>query len=350
MRDLKIILTACGCPGASTLIRMLKSVKERKITIIGTDIDEEAIGRFMVDKFYKVPPGTSESYIQSMLEIVEKEEPDILFPESSNEVYSLACNKKKFEELGTKVLVSDPEPIKIALDKYLTYEILKRKTEIPLPKYKLVESLDEFLEAIKEIGYPKKSIIFKPPVGKGSRGVRIIDPKINRRDMLLKEKPISKYMSLEEFNDIFSRGEFPQLLVMEFLNGPEMTTDTLAMKGRELLTTVKTVEQARWGVIVKGELIRNENLVEQTRKILKAIPLSYCINLQFISNRLIEINPRVSSFIYQTDLIAPYLAIKLSLNEVTEEEIKKYKKKIDYGRRMVRYMDQIFHKKGRRVL
>jgi hypothetical protein len=90
-------------------------------------------------------------------------------------------------------------------------------------------------------------------------------------------------------------------------------------------------------------------LIEQTKKILESIPLSYCVNIQFIDDKLIEINPRVSSFIYQKDLISPYLAIKLALHEITPEEIKGYKVKIDYGRRMIRYMDQIFHKNGRQV-
>ena len=122
------------------------------------------------------------------------------------------------------------------------------------------------------------------------------------------------------------------------------------MNGRELLTTVKTVERARWGVIVEGELVRDEGLVNQTREILKSIPLSYCVNVQFIADKLIEINARVSTFIYQDDLIAPYLAIKIALGELDENDIIAYRQKIDYSRRMIRYMDQMFHKNWERVL
>jgi hypothetical protein len=90
--------------------------------------------------------------------------------------------------------------------------------------------------------------------------------------------------------------------------------------------------------------------VEQAQEILKAIPLSYCVNLQFIGDKLIEINPRVSSFIYQLDMNAPYLSVKLLLGEITEDEIREYNQRIDYGRRMVRYMDQLFHRDGERLL
>ena len=83
MNDLKIIVTACGCPGGSTLIRMLKNNGERRVVIVGTDMDNEAIGSFLTDKFYRVPPGWSKEYIPNMLDLVEKEKPDVLFPEST---------------------------------------------------------------------------------------------------------------------------------------------------------------------------------------------------------------------------------------------------------------------------
>ena len=218
MRPLRIILTACGCPGASTLINMLRNNGERNMEIIGTDMDEEAVGRYLADKFYIVPSGNSKKYIPRMLEIVEKEEADVVFPESSNEVYSLACNKEHFLKLGTKVLVSDPEPIKVSNNKYRMYETLRKNTDIDLPKYVSVESLDQFLEGLERLGYPETPVVFKPHSGKGSRGVRILDPKIDRIEHLLKEKPISKYMSLQAFEEIFSEVEnFPKLLVMEFL-------------------------------------------------------------------------------------------------------------------------------------
>ncbi len=350
MKDLKVILTACGCPGASTLIRMLKNNGERDITIVGTDMDDEAIGRFFVDKFYKVPPGRSEEYIPKMLEIVRKENPDILFPESTYEVYPLASHREKFEELGTKVVVSDPEAIKTANNKFEMYEVLSKNTDLDLPEYYSVNSLDDFLDAVNKLNYPENPVVFKPHVGKGSRGVRIIDPEIDKKEILMEKKPNSKYMSLDEFKDVFEGEAFPNLLVTEYLDGMEETSDSLCYEGEELLTTVKTVERARWGVIVNGELVKRPNLVQQTKKILREIPLSYCVNIQFIDGKLIEINPRVSTFIYQEDLIAPYLSIKLALGELTKEEVKEYREKIDYGRRMVRYMDQIFHKEKERIL
>jgi len=343
LKPIKVLLTACGCPGASTLIRMLKENGEREVTIIGVDADDQAIGRFLADRFFRVPLARSPDYIPHMLELVEQVQPDVLLPESSTEVYPLAVHKEEFEDRGTAVLVSDPEAIEIASNKYRMYEVLKQKTDLPLPQYHYPRNLDEFISAVEKLGYPERPVCFKPHVGKGSRGFRILDPHIDRKELLLNYKPNSRYMSLEEFVEIFKGDpEFPDFIVMEYLEGMEYTTDPLAIDGEMLLCTTKTVEAARWGVIVKGQLVNAPELVEQTKEILKVIPLSYNVNIQFIGNRLIEINPRVSSFIYQDDLIAPYVAVKLALGEITPDDVRRLQSRIAYGRRMVRYMDQVF--------
>ena len=343
MRPIRLLLTACGCPGASTLIRMLKNNGEREIEIIGVDADDQAVGRFLADSFHQVPLGESSDYIPHMLELVERVRPDVLFPESSLEVYPIALHKKDFEEMGTAVVVSDPDAIALSSNKYLMYEALKRETDLELPEYRYPRDLDEFVTAAHELGYPANAVTFKPHVGKGSRGFRIIDAEVDRRDMLLNHKPNNRYMSLEEFIEIFGEDQdFPDLILNKNLVGMEYTTDPLAFEGELLLCTAKTVEEARWGVIVKGELVDRPQLVEQTRKVLNTIKLSYNVNIQFIEDSLIEINPRVSSFIYQDDLIAPYLAVKLALGELQPDEVVDYSREIAYGTRMVRYMDQVF--------
>ena len=323
---------------------MLHENRERDLEIVGVDIDPEAVGRFLAERFYTVPPAAKEeAFIERMLALVKQERPGVLFPESSLEVPILARYKDEFEALGTRVLVSSPESINLANDKFQMYEVLRRKTDIPLPAYSWPKNLEEFVGQVYQLGYPERPVCFKPHVGKGSRGFRIIDESVDRRDQLLNKKPNSRYMSLEEFQTIFHDTiDFPRLLLMEYLPADEVTTDSLCLDGRALLTSVKSVEQARWGVIVRGELLNRPDLLAFTRAILKAIPLSYCVNLQFRGDKLIEINPRVSSFIYQPDLIQPYLAIKLALGEIGEAELQARQNDIAIGRRMIRYMDQIF--------
>jgi predicted ATP-grasp superfamily ATP-dependent carboligase len=149
-------------------------------------------------------------------------------------------------------------------------------------------------------------------------------------------------MSLDEFAEIFRDGDFPELIIMEFAEGSHYDVMCLADEGINLLTTVKTREASRWGVITKGQLVFKPGLIKICDKIVEAMGLSYNFGLQFIEDKIIEINPRPSTFIYQDDLNEPYLAIKLALKEVSHDEIRAYQTRIRYGRRMVRYMDQVF--------
>ena len=51
-----------------------------------------------------------------------------------------------------------------------------------------------------------------------------------------------------------------------------------------------------------------------------------------------------SKIIFDDDFNEPWLAIKLALKMITPEEVRAFQQNIPFGRRMIRYMDQIFYK------
>ncbi|MDA9312905.1 ATP-grasp domain-containing protein [Vicingaceae bacterium] len=344
MDSIKVIVTACGCPGASTFIYWLKNkVIERDIYIIGTDMSVEPIGRFIADKFEQIPSADDDDYIPSVKDLISKEKPDIFFCVSSYEVKKISKHKEELEELGTKVIVSDHDIINIASNKFSLYETLKGVAGVSVPNYYNPKTLEEFVRDSELLGYPEKRICFKPHFSKGSRGFRVIDDKVSRKDLLLNYKPESTFISMNEFYSIFKdEKEFPKFLLMELVEGEENDAMVLSMGGEVLLTTIKTRETARAGVITSGELVDRPEIAMSCKKIIEKLPLDYNAAIQFIGNNLIEINTRVSTFIYQEDMIEPYLSIKLALGEYTKEEVKEYQSRIKYGRRMIRYMDQVF--------
>lgn len=347
MRDIKVIVTAAGCPGASTFITQLKHhVTERNIEIVGIDMDPQAIGRFIADKFYVVPSADSPDYIPKIKELITLEKPDIFYCVSSFEVPTVSMHREELEACGTTVIVANNEDAELAGNKYTLYETLKDVEGIKIPKYYSPKSLDEFVECAKKLGYPEKRVCFKPHFSKGSRGFRIIDDSISRKDLLLNYKPVSTYMSMAEFISIFKEEEvFPDFLIMEVVEGVEHDVMTISLDGEVLLTTCKTREANRGGVITKGELVYKPEIIEYCQKIIEKIPLKYNSCFQFIDGYLIEINTRVSTFIYQDDLIEPYITIKLALGEYTKDDVRKLQDNVQYGRRMLRYFDQIFYHK-----
>lgn len=345
MNDIKVIVTASGCPGASTFIRYLQEkVTERKVHIVAVDMSEDAIGRFLAPTFYTVPPASSPEYIPEIKRLIEKEQPDVFFCVSSYEVPVVSKHKDELEALGTKVVVGGADAVEQAGNKLNLYRSLQHVEGIKIPRFALVNDVDSVIREAKKLGYPEKRVCFKPPFSKGSRGYRVIDDSISRKDLLLHYKPDSTFISMEEFVSIFKYDpDFPELLIMEYVEGEEIDAMTLAKDGHLLLVTCKTRESSRAGVIMTGELVDRPEIVASCGKIIEHIPLDYNAGMQFKGGYLIEINPRVSTFIYQDDLIEPYLSIKLALQEISYQDVRAYRKRIQYGRRMLRYMDQVFY-------
>ena len=88
--------------------------------------------------------------------------------------------------------------------------------------------------AARELGYPDRPVCFKPVFSSGSRGFRILDPTVDRADQLLRERPGSVSMRLEEAVEILaSVDDQTDLLVMELATGPERTIDGIANGSRD---------------------------------------------------------------------------------------------------------------------
>jgi carbamoyl-phosphate synthase large subunit len=342
LSPLKLVLTAVGCPGASTLVRMLKGNGEREVVIHGLDVRDEAIGRFLCDSFERVPPGASDEYPGALEAIVARELPDIVFVQSSFEVGTVARHRAALERHGARVLVASPESIDLCSDKAAMASALEG-LPVPQPRTLLPADLDEFVAGCRELGYPNVPVCFKPPVAKGSRGFRILSADIDRVRQLLDERPLSRYMTLDEFVELFRDVKpFPRLMLMEYVEGPEHTVDALVDSGELVLHQTKTREGVETGVAMAFRTVERPVLLEAARHVCRAFGLDWFVNVQFIGDRLLEVNPRVSTFVYQEDFILPYLGIKYALGELDGPALAAAQARVRTTRRTVRYYDQIF--------
>jgi len=339
----KILMTGGGAPQAPTLIRHLRENGETPVTIVAMDMNPEACGRWMADRFYAVPPAGTSGYKERLIEVIRKEKPDALLNVCGTDVLFIAPMKEELEALGPVVICSDGDAVETANDKWKLFTTLQDVEGVEVPEFSSPRSLDEFVAKAHEMGYPDRELCFKPHVSKGSRGFRILSERFDRRDLLLNHKPTARYMTLGEFQDIFRNSDgFPDLLLMEVAQGEEIDLMTIGFRGEALLTTCKTRESHRWGVIDRGELVERPELERSAERTVRSIGLSYNISIQYIGGKVIEINPRTSTFIYQDDLNEPWLAVKLALGRIDPEEVRAHRSKIRFGRRMVRYMDQVF--------
>src|SRR2546422_2845186 len=171
MRDITILVTASGAPGTAALLRALRMNGERGVRIVGTDMSPQAIGRHFCDRFYVVPPGADPAFADAIFDIVRRENVDAVLPQSSHDLLELAEARERF--VGTTVLVSKPQAIRTANDKAEAYAMLER-LGLRAPAWRKVTGGRALALAAEELGYPERAVCFKPVVGSGSRGFRVL--------------------------------------------------------------------------------------------------------------------------------------------------------------------------------
>ncbi|GAW94079.1 hypothetical protein Huta_0481 [Calderihabitans maritimus] len=298
----------------------------------------------MADAGYLVPGGTEKEFLPVLAEIAAREGVDVILPLATYELWALAEAR---ERLPVAVMVSGIESIRTANDKGRLYETLvKRGLRRYVPRFLRVTNFMEFEKAVERLGYPERPVCFKPPVSKGSRGFRILDARRDRLCLLLNEKPSSTYLSREECAAILGgAADFPELLVMEYLPGPEYSVDLLAKKGEPLVAVPRLREETRGGITFRGRVEHKPDLIKAAGEISRALSLEYNINLQFRYDsggnpKLLEINPRVSGTIILclgAGVNLPYLGVKLALGETPDIPTPRW------GTAMTRYWEEVFY-------
>ncbi len=332
MRKLTVLLTAAGVPGCAALVRALRENGEREIRLIGTDMAQLAIGRHLCDSFHVVPAGTEPGFVDALAELCEREAVDALVPQSSYELQALAEGKDRFGD--TAVLISSPDAVRICNDKAASYDAFPHT-----PRHAVAAGADELARAAGELGYPDENVAVKPRMSSGSRGFRIVSARADRRRQLLENRPgVAEALRLEELVELVGDEE---MLVMEVATGKERTIDGIAERGRIALGHPKTREEMRAGLAMYFESLDDPELMDLAGEIVAQLELDHFFNIQLVGEHVIEVNPRISTVVYQEDLNIPYLGIKHALGEISGEELAGYAARVRPSRRALRYFDQI---------
>ncbi|MGH3049214.1 MAG: ATP-grasp domain-containing protein, partial [Gaiellaceae bacterium] len=329
-------VTAAGAPGSARLLRALRENGERDVRLVGVDMAERSVGRHLCDAFHLVPAGSEPAFADALLELVERERVDLVLPQSSHDLPTLAERRGEFP---VPVLVSGPETVRRSNDKAETYALLHR-IGIPAPEFRRVTGAAGVDAAARELGYPQRPVCFKPVFSSGSRGFRILDPSVDRTNQLLYERPGALTMRLEEAVELLPDDGL-DLLVMELATGPERTVDGIADGRRVLLGHPKTRESVRAGLAMHFVTLDDPGLDELAERIVAALEIDWFFNIQLVGNLVIEVNPRISTIVYQEDLNLPWLAAKRALGEISDDELRALRARVRPGRTALRFFDQL---------
>lgn len=326
MKRIKVLITGIGAPGiGGTIYSLRNNYDNRSLELIGTDVNQNVVGKYLTEKNFVIPKASDKkNYLEALVKLCNKERPDVILPQNTSELETLADNIKDFEDKGIKVIVSNVNSIERSNNKFALLELCS-VNGLSYPEYRLVDNIFDLEISLKELGWPAKRVIVKPPVSNGMRGFRVIDEHIDSKKAFYSEKPDNSIISFDDLKKILGVN-FPGLVVSEYLPGDEYSVDILRTKDRiDVIPRKRTM--IRSGITFNGNLEYNTEIINTSIKLSGLLNMEYCFGFQFkmdYNNRpqLLECNPRVQGTMVMSTIAGAnliYSAVKYALNEPIPE-------------------------------
>ncbi len=170
MKPLNVLVTGVGGPVGQGIIR---AAQQSRIPcrVIATDRDPLSVGFHWADSRYLLPNADHPDYLPQLAAICQIEGVHALFPGSESELLALAQHRDAFQaETRTRLVVSSPEVLAIATDKWRTVQFLARHG-LPHPDSALANDPAALAALQARQGFP---LLVKPRHGSGSRGVHVV--------------------------------------------------------------------------------------------------------------------------------------------------------------------------------
>lgn len=315
---------------AYRIIELLKKEYKERCYVVGSNDKKHCVYQEVCNEFYVEPIFENEDdYVDWAIDFCKEHKIDVFFPRRN----MVAIAKRREEFVGiTVVLSSDFETMELLNDKAETYRRINNLGLANVPDTAVVKNVNEFKKAystIKEYN-PDDRVIFKYSVGEGATSFRVIDDKVS--DISVLDTGAGLKMSYEDAIKLLGSVEsFKDLMVMPYLQGPEISIDclnVLTKTGYEFVGVCRNKIGSR-----VTEIYQDETLLGISKKIAEELNLYGPFNIQFRMHNnipyLLEINTRMSGGIHLsclTGLNLPYLAMETAL--LKRSEIPDYRKDV----------------------
>lgn len=267
MKTFRILFTGVG--RRVELMQAFRQAANRMNVILklyGADMAGTAPALAFCDYTRKVCRMRDADYIPQLLRICEADHIDLLIPTIDTDLLVLSQNAAKFDEIGTKVLISKPEKIAICRDKNYTadfFESCDLKAPRTVNDYQLYHG-----------PYP---CFIKPKDGSSINAFKVE----NESELKVYAEQIGDY------------------IVQPFIEGTEYTVDIFCdYEGNPLFITPRIRVAARAGEVLKTEIAMDEKIIEECRKLIAGFQPCGPMIVQLIRQNktdddyYIEINPR----------------------------------------------------------
>lgn len=151
------------------MVKYFKEVLGDSGKVYVCNSDDKSIAFKYADEKVISPLIYDENYIPFLLDYCKRNSINILISLFDIDLLMLARHKNQFKEIGTKVIVSDPQIVEICNDKWKTYQFLiNNGFHAPASFLNVNEVIEKIADG--ELNYP---IVVKPRFGCGSISVAI---------------------------------------------------------------------------------------------------------------------------------------------------------------------------------
>lgn len=301
---------------------MIKALRERTdVRIVGFCFSENAAHTAMLDKFYIAPSWNSPEYISFLIDVIEKERVDFIFPVVTKSLSLLASKAQEIKDkTGAVVITSSYEAITSANNKAELFKTLKAVTSTS--EYITVHDVAKTIGELKE--KIKVPCVVKPVIGENKEGfAKVVTDDEFKKALLKGETQGLMCPSLLRDND---DSEFSEpRLIMPYLPGQEWDADLLIIDGKIISATIRRNLDMFGGLSSCTETSDDKRVLEACEKIVAVLGLEYlsCISFKEDGNgdlKLLEINPRAMGSIYVSAVGGNNLVTRLLSNLTSEDD------------------------------
>jgi len=317
------------CAGRRTyLLKYFKENLSEGDKVVATDMQLSAPALQVADVKLQVPAVYDPEYVNITLDICREQQIDVLLSLNDLELPILAENKSRFEEFGVKVIVSDPQVIDIAFDKYKTAQWVESLGLVAPKTYVRLEDVKKALAA-GEIEFP---LFMKPRWGSGSIGLESIAD-MEELDIyynLLMKKIKKTILATASVGDEY-------IMIQEKLTGAEFGLDIMNdLNGKNVGVSVKQKLAMRAGETDKAVTVDLPEVREIGCKIGETLGHIGNLDVDIMQRAdgaycVLELNPRFGGgfpFSYEAGVNMP----KAIIQWIKGEEVDPQMLQPDYGR------------------
>nr|WP_297784079.1 ATP-grasp domain-containing protein [uncultured Allomuricauda sp.] len=218
MNTTNILFTCAG--RRNYLINYFKEALNGNGLVLAADSQLSAPALVDADVAIQVPSIYSGEYIDTLKDLIVKHRIDAIISLNDLELPILAEHKDELESAGAKVIVSNPEVIDIAFDKWKTFNFFK---EIGVGTPKTYLTIKDTTDALNS-GELKFPLIVKPRWGSASIAIDIVE---NEEELQLAYRLQSIKIQKSILKDASSSDIDKSILIQEKINGEEYGIDIL---------------------------------------------------------------------------------------------------------------------------